>query len=98
VLQAASKPIKLPDYEHVAFSERLQAGVEARPVIFFAGCLVGIDLGIIDAGGSKSIALEIERGRSRSACFTNDRLRWFGGDGQCACENYIISHNSIIPS
>jgi hypothetical protein len=61
MLQAATEPIKLPDYEHVFFAERLQTCIESGPVISFTGCLVGIDLFLSDTGSEQCVALEVER-------------------------------------
>ena len=66
VFQIAPEPVELPDHEHIAFAERLQASSEARPVVFRAGSLVLIDVISFDASREQRIMLEVEHLRAIS--------------------------------
>jgi len=50
-MQAASQTVELPYDEDVVFTQRLQAGLQTRPLVLLAGGTVGIDAALVDAGG-----------------------------------------------
>jgi hypothetical protein len=57
VFQIAPQSVELPDHEHIAFAERLQASGETGPVVLRAGSLILIDVIGFDAG---RVMLEVE--------------------------------------
>ena len=83
--EVAAEAVELPDHKHVALPQRPQAAVESRPVVADAGRGVVIEVDrVVDASGPQGVAPQVQatgsrrssrRGRSRSACVANDRLR-----------------------
>ena len=77
----------LPDNQHVARPERAHATLEPRPVVADTGRVVVVDVDGLDArslqrvratGPATGSRLLSRRGRSRSACVVNGRLRHDG--------------------
>ena len=58
--QATAEPVELPDDEHVAASERSEAGLEARPLVAGARGAVVVDVGGVDAGAAEGVALQVK--------------------------------------
>ena len=79
--EGAAEAVELPDDEHVARQERAHATVESRSVVY-AGREVLVDVDGVDARSAAGTAtgsrLPSSRGRSRSACIVNGRLRQTG--------------------
>ena len=79
--EGAAEAVELPDDEHVARPERAHATVESRSVVY-AGREVLVDVDGVDARSAAGTAtgsrLPSSRGRSRSACIVNGRLRQTG--------------------
>ena len=80
----AAEAVELPDDEHVARPQGAHTAVESRAVVADAGREVVVDVDGVDARGPQGVALQVQRtgsrpplrrGRSRSACVVNGRLR-----------------------
>ena len=59
VAQITAEPVELPDDERVVAAQRLQAGIEAGPLVEPARCAVLIDMLGIDAGRDQRVALKV---------------------------------------
>ena len=100
VMQAAPQPVELPDYEDVAFAQRLLAGFEPRTLVRLAGGAIGIDAAPRRrrrpearraAGRATGCRRPSRRGRSRSASFTNVRLRKMAATAGCGHDLHSLS-------
>ena len=85
--EGAAEAVEFPDHEHVARPERAHAAVKSRAVVAYAGRDVVVDVAGVDARGLQRVARRgpatgsrppWRRGRSRSACVVNGRLRHAG--------------------
>jgi hypothetical protein len=60
VAQVAAEPVELSRHQRVALPQRLEARLQARPIIALAGSLILIEVSRFDAGGEQRIALQVE--------------------------------------
>ncbi|KWW73477.1 hypothetical protein AWN61_05430 [Enterococcus faecium] len=61
VRQRASEPVELPHDQCVARVQIVEAGFQAWSVVARAGCLVGMEMPMIDPGCDERVPLEIDR-------------------------------------
>ena len=87
--EVSAEAVELPDHEHIALAQDAQAAVETRPVVADAGREVVVEVDRVvrrrppagrRAAGPATGSRRSRRGRSRSACVANERLR-HGGAG-----------------
>ena len=92
--EGAAEAVELPDDEHVARPERAHATVESRSVVY-AGREVLVDVDGVDARSAAGTAtgsrLPSSRGRRRSACIVNGRLRHTGEDAVRRAPPCVVS-------
>ena len=62
--EVAAEAIELPDDEHVVLPQSAQAIVQSRPVVAHAGGEVVIEVRLVDAGVTQSVALQVQRLRA----------------------------------
>ena len=98
--EVSAEAVELPDNEHVARPERAHAAVEPRPVVADTGREVVVDVDGVDARGLQRVALQVQplgavcfsrRGRTRSACIVNGRLRYTGKNASRHAPPCVVS-------
>src|SRR5262249_53760265 len=64
VAQIAPQAIKLPDDQRVALAQRLEAGLQAGPVVLLARGAILVEVLGLDAGGCECVTVQVEHLRT----------------------------------